>query len=315
MIQPVLCLAALSIVPAVARAGELDQTRLPADAQWVLHLDLETLRTTKLGSHLMELVRAHEGDADLDIEELDEIWKELQVDPLQDVRSVTVHGTGGEDAVAQIRMSKKADEILAKLSQVTRVHQVAVGDLSMLAIGDSDDELFAFVQKTSADERTIVLADDAERVAHTAKVLLGKAPNLKASGASAFARGPSAGTWLFVATRSPLSKITDFDPTSHVAELVQGGVLELGEKDETFFASLEVDARSNDDARRLASIVQGGLALLELATGDEEVPESAREMLRALSVEQLGTGVKLSVRLPAQELIQMLDELEREASK
>jgi hypothetical protein len=38
-------------------------------------------------------------------------------------------------------------------------------------------------------------------------------------------------------------------------------------------------------------------------------------MLRALSVEQLGTGVKLGVHLPARDLIEMLDEVEREMGK
>ncbi len=315
MLQTALCFA-LSILPTTARSGALDQTRLPADARWVAHLDLEALRATKLGAHLMEVLRAHQGDEDVDMEDLDEMLRAMGVDPLQDLHSVTLHGAGdAEDAVVQVRMSKKADQILASLQQMTPVRSMAAGDLSLLAIGDAGDELFAWVQQSSPEERTIVLARDPERVARTADVLRGKAPNLKASGSSAFARGPSAGAWLYVATRAPLSEITDFDPNSHMAELVQGGVLELGERDEMCFASLEVDARSNDDARRLAAIVQGGLALLELASGDEEVPQAARDMLRALSVEQLGTGVRLSVRLPVRDLLEVLAEIEAEAAR
>ncbi len=294
---------------APSRPGGFDQTVLPADTRWVVHIDLGGIRASKLGSQLMAALE--EGGH---LDELDEVQQELGMNPLADVYSVTVHGVKGEeDAVAQIHMSAKADQIIEQLRSRVPVRALSIGDVQLLEMGDG--EVFASVQSTGTDERRIVLASSAERVSSTVQVLRGNAPNMKADAHSAFSRGPSPGTWIFAACTAPLSEITDFEPASRAAELVRGGVFEFGEHQERIFASLEVDASSTEDARRLTQIVQGGLALLELALTDEEVPDAVRDVLGALSIEQLGEGVRLALRLPSQDLLQLLRELEEESGK
>jgi hypothetical protein len=77
----------------------LKRERLPADVDFVMHIDVEGLKQTQLWKHVTE-----EGqDFDLDIDELDDIREEFGIDPLTDVRAITLYKVEKEEDTPYIR--------------------------------------------------------------------------------------------------------------------------------------------------------------------------------------------------------------------
>lgn len=300
-------LLSLLTLAAPATNGGIEQLRLPPDTRWVLHLDIEGMLGTDLGR---ELRHAVESTEEIDLSQL----QELGLDPFADLLSVTVHGVRGEeDAVAEIRATAHVDNVIERLRSEMEVHEVQAAGTGLLRLGGGGDgEVFLHVTKSAENERRILIGAHPEAMVRALMVRESGAKSWPAEPSTTLRRGPSAGTWLFVATCAPLAELSRFRPSSQVADLVRGGAVEVGEREGNFFATLELEARANADARRLVSILQGGLALLELASADADMPEAVRGLLGTLSAEQLGEGVRLSLRMPAADVVQTLKQIERD---
>src|SRR5262245_41275650 len=76
-----------------ARSDELKRERLPADVDFVVHIDLEGFKQTELWKHISE----KSGGLEAEIDELHEIRTRFGIDPLTDVRAVTLFKTQGEE--------------------------------------------------------------------------------------------------------------------------------------------------------------------------------------------------------------------------
>lgn len=303
ILNPCICLPLLCL----SAGGGLDSTQLPAETRWVVHLDFAGMRATQLGQ---EITRALEESGELELEALGDFERDYGLNPLLDLHAITLHGVQGErDAIAQVRTSAKLDDALQKLRAEAPLRTLSSYGVNMLAFGDQEsDAVYAHVEQVGEQERLLTIAKTPELVLRAVQVRAGQHANLSSNASSAMRRGPSRGAWLFVASGLPLAELSAIQPMSHVADLVRGGVVELGEHEQNFFANVELDARSQADARRLTSILQGGLALLELAMAEQDLPEGALQLLQTLDVEQLGEGVRFSLRIPAKEFTQLLQQ-------
>src|SRR5262245_1963783 len=93
-------------------SDELKRERLPADVDFVVHIDVEGLKATQLWKHVSEKSK----DLHFDIDELDEVRDELGIDPLTDVRAVTLYKIESEEdpTVVLFSSTPKIDEAVAK---------------------------------------------------------------------------------------------------------------------------------------------------------------------------------------------------------
>src|SRR4051812_45182291 len=92
--MPMRRIALACLVLIAAGAPAMDLSSLPADTQWFLHLDLKTA----MGGELGELVREVLGTADAKAK-LGALTMITGFDPLKDLQSLTVAGSGaGEQA-------------------------------------------------------------------------------------------------------------------------------------------------------------------------------------------------------------------------
>ena len=73
----------------VAHAAPLDAADVAAGAKWLVHIDFDAARESKLGEHILSQVRKNEHVQ----KELAKLHDELGIDPQKDLHGATLYGT------------------------------------------------------------------------------------------------------------------------------------------------------------------------------------------------------------------------------
>lgn len=300
----------LSLVPR-ASADVLKKQTVPEKARWVAHLDIESLARSQLLQGLKEQGLQKEMETAFADEEL------AGVDPLQDVRSVTIFNSTDDDdrTVILVRASDKADALLARHQKMDGYHTVDIGGRKLHAWGGSEggDHGVAYVARVDGGtDRLVVFGEDTESVSHAIDVVEGKQKSLADSDAAAFRRGPSDGAILYAAAIEPIAALGENPATSTVARLAQAWRLEIGEHRGTLYGDLWLKTESSEDAAKLQQVLQGATALIGLMA--PEVGPRLSSFLSGLSFQASGTDVTATFRCAIadlMDLVRSLDELER----
>jgi hypothetical protein len=310
MKHPILATAAL-LVPALAAHDGVQRERLPADVELVLHLDLEGLQKTELWKHLAQ----GEFDIEEEIDALDELRRRFGIDPLIDLRSLTVYQLQGEDepSVALFTASTRIEEALRELQKQAGYRKVEQSGIELHAWqeeGEHGESVFAYLYPLPNGDRVAVVASSAEHAARGARVLRGEEEN-HGSGGGPLSIQPAPGSFLYLAA-STLPGLEEFTPASRVYGLAQGIQVDLGEAGGFLHGRVAVSTGSPEDARNVADVVQGLRALASLAAHEGPKLESLHELLGAVGIETRGNDVVLGIEFEVARLVELLGEHEQE---
>ena len=291
----------LALTPCV-RANGLDRALVPANAQWVAHFDVEALAQSKTWTELIKLDEQHELQNGLN-----EFAKFGKLDPLKDLTGVTVFSAGKlEKSLAAGEPEKNVVIVLsgnARLSTavdawIEEKHPAltTLGHAQVYALDEHGKDAQAFVKKSADGAHcTLVIGDDATALGAAIDVLEGRAQSLVTATKPALAALPFDHSILFFAASGDLGGIGDFEPVSKVGKLAQGVRFDLGEAQGKLSATLRLETRTAQDALKIQQVVQGIVAMISLAGGEE--PESAEflgKLSAALSVKANGNQVELA---------------------
>src|SRR5688572_19894598 len=178
-------LASLASLAWLATSGhytdELRRERLPADVDLVMHIDLESLKQTQLWKHFEEQ-NLHEFD--IDIDELDDFVDEWGIDPLTDVRAMTLYKVESEEdpTVVLFSSTAKVDEALLRLQKERGYRRPRSSGIELHTWGDDDDERMYGYVHAAAGERVVVLASSETSAVRAARVLRGEDPSHASAG-------------------------------------------------------------------------------------------------------------------------------------
>lgn len=277
------CLAGLATT--APPSDGLRRERLPADVDFVVHIDVEGLKQTQLWKHISEKGE----DFDLDIDELDDIRGEFGIDPLTDVRAVTLYKVEKEEdpTVVLFSSTTKVDEALVKLKKEDGYRPVTRSGIELHTWGDDEDIMFAYVH-VAGDERVVVLASNEASAVRAARVLRGEDPS-HASAGTLLTLAPARGSFLYLAA-AEIPHLDEFTPASQVFGLAQGIQVDLGEAGGFLRAHMGLITGSAKDALDISNVLNGLISLARLAGGE------MRELLEIL------TGIRLSTRGSAVEM-------------
>lgn len=282
----------------------LRRERLPAEVDFVMHLDLEGFKTTRL----YQMVLANE-DMQADFDELGEIEERFGLDPLRDVRALTLYKVEREEepTVVLLSTSTKVDAALEKLQKERGYRRLAEGAIELHTWKEEshdDESVFAYLHG-SGEERVVVLASKRESAVRAARVLRGEEPSLARTG-TGLAVNPAAGSFLYMSA-SDLAEMDEFAPASQVFGLAQGLQFDVGEAGGFLRAHVGVTTANADDAFELANVVNGFVSLARLA--GREAGE-ALELLTGLKVQSRGTSVTLDFEYELERLVELLRTLD-----
>ncbi len=166
----------------IANAGSLDPSHVPADAQWVIHVDYESLS----GSKMWQKLRNEKPM----ISKLAQNWmnKRYGIDPPKDLKSLTMFSRDYREYTGTVIVQADygADKIETRLGKAMNHRQTQWQDHTLHTItlseqkpsddGPSGDEEMTIVM---VDQDTLLFASSVSNAKEALKLLAGETPSLE----------------------------------------------------------------------------------------------------------------------------------------
>lgn len=277
------------------RAEALNPKQVAADAKWVAHLDVDTMRASvvvdKAYQECEPVVKAFGAK----IDELKAIGQ--VIDPMKDLKGITVYGTDLQNpeavAIVQANLSESALGTLQQSVQQlpgyassthgayelhTWVHKCPMGEKKLTATYVQPD-ILVFGSSVQAVEKALDVLGDAK---------------LSIDGKSALAAKPLAGALLVVrvAGLGSVEKLPVKSPIIAAADVIG---LTLGENNNEAYLSADLSAKDTKAAEELKTNIESSLTSALLAVDDSDVAD----LINAVQVTSNDKTVTVDVRGPA----------------
>ena len=262
--------AVLMLAAAATMAGPLPKAQIAVTAKWVVHLDLDCLATTKTCSALTNSPAA--GPAFQNA--LARYRALLGVDPLRELRSVTLYGEDvtGNRGAALVSGNLRVDVITRTLTAYPKHHTTPWGAWTVHHWRDaaSGKEMCACLYSN----HLLVIGSDESAVDGALNVLNGVKQNLaKGKGILTF---PLARDGVFFTLVSRGYAGSGQEPLKAlILRNTESVTMQIGEKAGVVDASLVLNAVSPEAALQIEQIVNGLIVTANLTNDDSGLAELA----------------------------------------
>jgi len=300
----------LMLMAATAAATPLRKEQVGADAKWVVHIDVDKLRSTTVGGLIKQLLDAKMGPMknqfgiDLD-------WNKIS--------SLTAYGSGYQakpdfNGVVVINtdldLQKALDGVIEKMSEENGetpppVQKIQQGEVTTYSI---HGQLFASFQAG----KPVILSKSRDSIHRAQEVLSGSAANLASTKTFSEFPGSPKG-FFFVATAEDFNLAEQFgeradegekgNPKAKILKLADGGRVMLGEEANQLLLDLSLKARASEVVTQMQQVIQGMIALASLSQTDNQ---DLQQLAQSAKVSTAGNVVNLQVGYPADKAIQMV---------
>lgn len=307
-----LSLPLLASAATPARAG-FDPAVVPADAQWVLYLDLATLRGSALGREMMAAIPKF----DMKSEDMPISVNIPKI--IESLTSATAYGTNLSNKPEDLdgALVIRGSDDLRKIVQAFLISASVEGDGKGTDFQVKELTDLGFEGYAIHDEVIVALPPGDAILVSKSRDRLAAAHALLKNDKSSMARSRSAAlsalipkggaSYLLAASVVPRG---DFMPTegpqARILQMASAASVSLGESGSMTTARIQIDAASSDMADRLVKILQGFAAMLSFAESDDA---GLAEFLRSVKVERTASGALLNLAYPTDRLVQMLQTL------
>ena len=298
---------AVAVLLAVAPAfgGQLNKSQIGANADWVAHLNFEQLLKSQLG----RLIRAELAEQGLE-EQLQGFESIFSFHPLDDIRDVTIYGKGKdrEKAVALFEGSFDPDKLVALVRMNPEYEEIKHGDMVVHSWVDEnkedpngpDQRMYGCMHKSD----TVLLGAGLEAVKQAADVLKGSAPNA-ASGLFNQTVFSAKGAFFQVAANA-VNDLADHRNEAALLEKTDELGAAVGEHEGKFYVDLSLRAESEEVANNVKQMVEGLVAFLTLAGGENP---TLAELAKKLDVSSANRNVAIHFESPSETVVAFLKEI------
>lgn len=276
---------------ATLSAGELSPNQIPSNAKWLLHADLEAMRSSETGKLVFERIEADHGA------KLRAVKRMFSLHPLKDLRDLTLFGDGKKDhAVVLLDGTFDHEHIDDLLKAAEEYKESDHNGATVRSWKDKGVTQFA----AFATPELIVFSRQEELLRQELDVL--KA-NTAATDNTIL---PAAGSKPLIAMGAKLSDIEI--PKSAARMLQTASLLKLSAREDGGRFSIQLNAETADSkhARRLQRMLDGVVALAEAGNADLSTPGFQCD------IDSTDKSVSASVSMP---VLEWLEFLKKEADK
>ena len=303
---------AMTTVAAVASATPLDPAGVPADARYVIHLDMDAMRPTQLWQVIDDRLVGNEAFGS----KMGLFEQGSGMRFPRDLHGVTVFGhvAGDAAAVVVVRAKMNADQFLTALQFADNYASGTYGKYEVASWDDDDRTLYAAFH----DGSTLLFARSADNLHAALDVMDAKAPALAAD--SPLLTGAKGPALVYAATVDPADQTPPGVTPNALVRLVDHGWLTLAERPAATtrptaappaspdaVVHMAVAATSPDAAQRLQSAATGMKAMLALAA----LPATASPGVKLAAIATRTAAVTREASVDTADVAVGVDQLQR----
>ncbi|MGB7294873.1 MAG: hypothetical protein WBC70_04725 [Candidatus Aminicenantales bacterium] len=261
---------------------------VPPDSQWALHIDMQRLTSSTMFKGLLE----ENGAAKMKVK-ADQFLGKLKIDPLKDLKGITVFGRDKKNEDAVVALKGKFDRAhLLGLIKAEESHKEIPYGKSTIYCWDGDD-FGAF----AADD-LILLSESEEAVKAALDTLEGKKKEVSAFPflARVMKDSPNA---IFSAAVSSVSGLMGEKGRPVILSKIREAGGSFSESGENAVLNVSISAESAQVARDVEQAIRGLLAMANLQLADTE----AQALAQSIKIEVDGERVRINASYPAHKLM------------
>jgi hypothetical protein len=262
-------------VSAAVRAAAFDPKSVPADAKWVIHVDMDTAKSSKLWDIVDDRLQ-NKPDVERGIGQLEQITG-LRFP--QDFHDVTLYGRTSGDEAGVILCHADADQqrIIAALQMNPDYSSSTYGNYEIHSWTDKGKTRFgAFHDKTLA-----VLARSEENVKSALDTLDGKAGALQAD--SPLVGGAAPGLIAYVAGENLAALWKGGGQPPPFVPLIDSVWLTVNEEGDHELVKANVVGKTADAATQMRSILEGAKAMVTVTAANQSADPRLKAGAAALA--------------------------------
>ncbi len=275
------------------KAATIQKTIIPAEADWVIHFDLEKFSTTQIGESLL----SEEGAFNLEKKNA-QFKKKYQIDLLADIDGITIFGIGEQEnkTVACLRGNFKRDYLLGLLAAEETHKEIPHGKYTIhnwnhCEYGVFVDDNLALM---GANEDTIKIALD---------VIAGKKANIASSPLMAYIDEIPSNAF-FAALAKDISSMAQHATKVFVFKKTESALLTLTEEKKNLNIRLNFIVKTLEDAKNMESVIRGLISLASMQL--EEAHKELMPHLERINISTEGKKVRVEFSYPSKELVDIV---------
>ncbi len=277
------------VLTSPATANQLDLSQVADDANWVMHVDFDASRNSKIGSFIMEKIDDN-PDA---TKRLAAVKTTFGVDP-EAFSSLTMFGNGEhKKGIAILTGGLDLEKLVAFAELNENLETTQVGRHEIHSLNQDKKHPVAFA---TLKENVVVGGPNADYVSQGIKLVKGRAASKAPIGLLGELRqivaNPGFIAYLDVAKAAEFHDLDERGGA--MVEKVESAGIIVGEAEGELKVAAVLKTTNEETAKQVEDMVRGMLAMAEL--GKESNPHLAKVM-ESQSVERAGNAVSVSVGL------------------
>lgn len=285
-----------------------------ADAKFVVHIDLNAVKQTKLGAMLFNIAKQkaleeidRKGGEEV---ALNRLKQTLGMDPFEDIQSITLSTDDLEEQsdsmLVVVRLKKTAGNLEGLAlglpeyeAQEHRAHTIHSASPPQMK---GKQKFFGAIHGDGAQDRSIVLSPSLEAVQT-------KLDQLDEAGEGLYASEPQEDKLVQIQVREfPIEKLGK-GPQAAVAKIVTSFYADVTCDDDSIFATATTTTQNAKQAEQLQQMSNGLMAMIDLAQSmepnDKEL-QQVREVLRGIESRVSDNDVTLTLSLNSNKILEAI---------
>ena len=286
------------------RADGLKQNLVPANSRWVLHLDVEAFRKSRIGAMIVEdkaesKVRQVKQDTKLDLDF-----------SFNKITAITAFGPKvGENHDAAVLLIQTTADVRGDLEKLIGFKELSGnGQPPISRITANGVEIYKIhdeLNLVQAGEKMWLLSKNKAGLQAAREVVLGKAEGLKDA---ALLNYPVVTNGFFFVALADTGSAGDSLPAhAKILQKAEGGRLAIGEKDDKILFNLALRAKEADTIAEMQQLAQGLVAFVKLAQSDNK---DLSTLVSSASVKTNENYLSVDLSFPLNQAMQKVREKE-----
>ena len=274
------------------KASSLQKSIVPAEALWVVHVDLVKFKASRLGDIVLNKIDAL-GLKD----KIGKFQKQFKMDLLNDIDGVTAIGLGKDekDIVVCLKGNLNKDFLLGLLGMEDSHQEIPYGKYTLH--NWDKDEFGAFV-----DDDLVLIAQKKNALTRVLDVISGKKADISSSSLMAYLKKVPSNAFVSAMVKD-ISAIAKEETDVFVFKKMKSALLTLAEVKENLDLRLDFMVDTQEDANNIENAIKGLIALANMHLSEED---SALRIPKNIVISTKKNKVQIGLVYPTEDLVNIL---------